>query len=59
VQPARVACLPTRYQLETLLLELDPGDGSEMIEVFSIGAEQTTTLGTVRCEISGNNTLYR
>ena len=49
----------TRYRLETLLLELDPGDGAEMIEVFSIGAEQTTTLGTVNCEISGNNTLYR
>jgi len=51
--------LTTRYRLKTLLLELKPDDGSQMIEVFGIDAVQTTTLGTVTCEISGNNTLDR
>ena len=49
----------TVYTVKSLLLELKPDDASEMIEVFSIGADQTTTLGTVTCEISGNNTLDR
>jgi len=51
--------LTTRYEVETLLLELSPNDSSRMIEVFSITSEQTSTLGTVNCEISGDNTLDR
>ena len=51
--------MTTRYVLASLLVELDPADASEMIEVFSTDAYQTTTLGTVHCQISGNNTLYR
>jgi hypothetical protein len=47
------------YTVKTLLLELKPDDASQMIEVFSIDADQTTTLGTVRCEISGDNSLDR
>lgn len=51
--------MSTRYRLKSLLLELKPDDASEMIEVFSLDAEQTSALGTVRCEISGDNTLDR
>lgn len=47
------------YTLKTLLLELEPDDASQMIEVFDLDAETTSTLGTTRCEISGNNTLDR
>ena len=49
----------TVYTLTTLLLELRPDDASQMLEVFAIDADQTTTLGTVHCEITGNNTLDR
>jgi hypothetical protein len=49
----------TLYTVKSLRLELKPDDASQMIEVFSIGADQTTTLGTAKCEISGNNTLDR
>jgi len=49
----------TRYKLKTLLMELKPDDQSEMIEVFDLDAAQTTSLGTVTCGISGNNTLDR
>jgi hypothetical protein len=48
-----------RYQLKTLVMELKPSDASQMVEVFDLNAIQTTTLGTVTCEISGNNTLNR
>lgn len=49
----------TVHTLTTLLLELEPDDGAQMIEVFDLDAVQTTTVGTTRCEISGNNTLDR
>lgn len=49
----------TRYTVTTLLLELRPDDASEMIEVFAVDSLQTTSLGTVPCEITGDNTLYR
>ena len=49
----------TLYTLTSLVLELDPDDASQMIEVFFLDAAQTTSLGTVTCEISGNNTLDR
>jgi hypothetical protein len=51
--------ITTRYQLKTLVMELKPSDASQMVEVFDLGATQTTTLGTITCEISGNNTLNR
>jgi hypothetical protein len=51
--------MSTLYTLVSLLLELKPDDASQMIEVFFLDAEQTTTLGTVDCEISGDNTLDR
>ncbi|MBL9017775.1 MAG: hypothetical protein JNL83_26550 [Myxococcales bacterium] len=51
--------ITTRYTVKTLLLELRPDDASEMIEVFGVDSEQTSTLGTVNCEITGNNALYR
>jgi hypothetical protein len=48
-----------RYRLRSLVLELKPGDASQMIEVFELDADQTSALGTFRCEISGDNTLDR
>ncbi len=41
------------------VMELKPSDASQMVEVFDLNAVQTTTLGTITCEISGNNTLNR
>lgn len=51
--------MTTRYELVSLVLELDPEDGSQMIEVFELDAEQTSALGTFACEITGDNTLDR
>jgi hypothetical protein len=51
--------MTTLYQLKTLLMTLKPSDASQMLEVFSLDATQTTTLGTFTCEISGSNTLDR
>ncbi len=51
--------ITTRYQPKTLVMELKPSDASQMVEVFDLNAIQTTTLGTIACEISGNNTLNR
>ena len=51
--------LTTLYTLESLVMEIDPGEGVEMNEVFFLDALQTTSLGTVHCEISGSNTLDR
>ncbi len=51
--------MTTVYTLENLILELKPDDASQMIEVFFLDTEQTTTLGTIDCEISGDNTLDR
>lgn len=51
--------MSTRYVVRSLLVELRPDDASQMIEVFALDAYQTTTLGTVHCEITGNNTLDR
>jgi hypothetical protein len=51
--------MTTRYRLESLVMELKPDDASRMVEVFDLAAEQTTSLGTFSCEISGSNTLDR
>lgn len=51
--------LTTRHRLKGLVMELRPDDASQMIEVFSLDTEQTSTLGTVLCEISGTSTLDR
>ena len=51
--------LTTSYRLKTLVMELKPDDASQMVEVFDLNATLTSTLGTVACEISGNNTLNR
>ncbi len=51
--------MTTLYKLKSLLMELKPSDASQMIEVFSLDATQTSTLGTFTCEISGSNTLDR
>ncbi|MBN1334584.1 MAG: hypothetical protein JXB39_01335 [Deltaproteobacteria bacterium] len=51
--------MTTVYTLESLLLELKPDDASQMIEVFFLASEQTSALGTIDCEISGDNTLDR
>lgn len=50
--------MSTVYTVDTLLLELKP-DGTQMIEVFKVDSVQTTSLGTARCQITGNNTLDR
>lgn len=49
--------LTTRYRLSSLVMNV--GDDARMLEVFALAADQTTTLGTVHCEISGSNTLDR
>jgi hypothetical protein len=49
----------TRYEVRSWILELQPDDASHAVEVFEVLAETTTTLGTIRCEVSGNNTLER
>jgi hypothetical protein len=51
--------LTAHYQVKTLVMELKPSDASQMVEVIDLPVTQTTTLGTVNCEISGNNTLNR
>lgn len=51
--------MTTVYTVVTLLLELKPDDAAQMIEVFEVDSVQTTTIGTVHCEITGNNTLDR
>ncbi len=51
--------LTTRYELGSLLMELEPDDQSQMIEVFQLGSVQTSSLGTFNCEISGDNSLDR
>lgn len=47
----------TNYRLESLLMDVEAD--SRMHEVFALTADQTTSLGTVHCEISGSNTLVR
>jgi hypothetical protein len=51
--------LSTHYELKSLVMELKPDDASQMVEVFGLDAEQTTSLGTAECEITGSNTLDR
>ena len=50
----------TRYTLKSLSMVLF-NNSTQMTEVFSLDATQTTSLGTYTCEISspGSNTLYR
>lgn len=57
--PTSGAPITTRYQVRAWTFELAPGGGDELVEVFDVAAETTTGLGTVRCEVSGNNTLER
>jgi hypothetical protein len=51
--------MTTVYTLKSLVMELDPDHGTQMIEVFAIAATNTTTVGSYDCEITGNNTLDR
>lgn len=38
--------LTTRYTLESLVMELEPDDASQRIEVFHLDVEQSSSLGT-------------
>jgi hypothetical protein len=49
----------TRYEVRSWIVELEPSDAGRAVEVFDLVAETTTALGTIRCEVSGNNTLER
>ena len=51
--------MTTHYTLKSLVMELKPSDASQMVEVFSLDATQTISLGTFTCEITGSNTLDR
>lgn len=49
----------TRLRLDQMLLDIEPGSFSKMVEVFQITGTTTTTLGSFTCESTGNNTLVR